>query len=248
MNDQDLDSAENQIATEETEHNVEQQNTPQIDSEAVKKAEEQEKNWRAMRQRQKELELEIQRRDELLDRVLKTQAPQAPQPVVEAEEPDEEFIPAGKVKGIAKRMQQPLEKKVQELEAKLAQQEQQKLIQNLRTQYSDFDDVVNVETLEMLEKQEPELAATIAQFKDPYKMGLHSYKYIKALNLAEKVPEARHKKETIQKLEKNAKAVQSPQAYEKRPMAQAVRAVQSREEQNKLYEEMMGYASKATGF
>lgn len=248
MNDQDLDSVENQVAPEETGHDVEQQNTPQVDSEAIKKAEEQEKNWRAMRQRQKELELEIQRRDELIDRVLKHQAPQAPQPVVEPDEPDEEFVPAGKVKGIAKRTVQPLEKKIQELENKIAQQEQQKLIQSLRSQYSDFDDVVNVETLEMLEKHEPELAATIAQFKDPYKMGLHSYKYIKALGLTEKVPEARRKKETIQKLEKNAKAVQSPQAYEKRPMAQAVRAIQSREEQNKLYEEMMGYASKATGF
>lgn len=247
MDEQDLNSEGQEIATLETVANESTHQEPiQNSSEAVNKAEEQDRNWRQMRQRQKEMEWELKQKDELLNKVLQAQQPQAVQPIAEVEEPDEEFVPAGKVKGIARKAVQPLEKKIQELENKLAQQDQQKLIQGLRSQYSDFDDVVNVDTLEILEKQEPELAATIAQFKDPYKMGLHSYKYIKALGLADKVPDARHKKEVIQKLEKNAKAVQSPTAYDKRPIAQAYVSTQA--DNKRIYEEMMGYAAKATGF
>lgn len=246
MNEQDLNSVEEEIASQETEHDVSMQNEPDLLAESVKKEEAKERDWRAMRQRQKEMEMEIQQKNELLNRFMQSQQPQAKQEVVEAEEPDEEYVPAGKVKGIARRTMQPLEKKILELEEKIAQQEQQKLIQSLRSSYSDFDDVVNVETLEMLEKNEPELAATIAQFKDPYKMGLHSYKYIKALGLAEKIPESRRSKEVVKKMEKNAKAVQSPTAYDKRPMAQAFKSTQA--DKTRLYEEMMQFASQATGF
>ena len=245
MNEQDLNSVEEEFAPQETEHNESEHHEQNQNAEAIKKAEEQERNWRAMRQRQKEMEMELKQKNELLDRFLQSQKPQAVQEVAEPEEADEDYVPAGKVKGIARRTVQPLEKKIQDLENKLAQQEQQKLIQSLRTKYSDFDDVVNVETLEILEKNEPELAATISQFKDPYKMGLHSYKYIKALGLVDKLPDTRRSKEVKDKMEKNAKAVQSPMAYDKRPMAQAFKSTQA--DKTKLYEEMMFFAGKASG-
>ena len=243
MNEQYQDSREIEVAPPETEHNESAQSESMVDAEATRKAQAQERDWRAMRQRQKEMEMEIRQKNELLERFL--QKPQAVQEFVEPEEPDEEYVPAGKVKGIARRTVQPLEKKIAELESKIAQQETQKLVQSLRSTYQDFDDVVNVETLELLEKNEPELAATIAQFKDPYKMGLQSYKYIKALGLKDKLPESRHTKEVIQKMEKNAKAVQSPVAYDKRPMAQAFKSTQA--DKTRLYEEMMHFAGKANG-
>lgn len=245
MTEQDLDSVEEEVATQETEQSESTHNEQELNAEAVKKADEQERNWRAMRQRQREMEMEIKQKNELLERFMQTQKPQPVQEVAEPEEADEEYVPAGKVKGIARRTVQPLEKKIQELEDKLAKQDQQKLIQSLRTQYTDFDDVVNVETLEMLEKNEPELAATIAQFKDPYKMGLHSYKYIKALGLVDKLPDTRRAKEVQKKIEKSSKAVQSPMAYDKRPMAQAFKSTQA--DKTALYEEMMFFAGKASG-
>lgn len=248
MDEQNLNSEEYEVAPQETDHNESMQDTQKSQAEAhrLEKEAEQERNWRAMRQREKDLEYQLKQRDELLERVLQSTRQQpVSQEVVEEDEPDEEYVPAGKVKGIARRTVQPLEKKIADLEAKIAQQEQQKLVQSLHSKYSDFDDVVNVETLEMLEKTEPELAATIAQFKDPYKMGLHAYKYIKALGLIDKLPEARHTKEVVQKLEKNSKAVQSPVAYDKRPMAQAFKSTQA--DKTRLYEEMMAYASKASG-
>lgn len=245
MIEQDLNSEGHEVAPQETDHNVSQHDEQSHQAEDQAREAAKDRDWRAMRQRQKELELEIRRRDELLDRVLKSQPNQVIPEIVEPEEPDEEYIPAGKVKGIARKTVQPLEKKIYELEQKLAQQEQEKLISSLRSKYSDFDDVVNVETLEMLEKNEPELAATIAQFKDPYKMGLHSYKYIKALGLTDKLSDARRSKEVVKKMEKNAKAVQSPTAYDKRPMAQAFKSAGVDSKQ--LYEEMMFYAGKANG-
>ena len=246
MSEQDLNSAEEEIATQElvaddsTHDNQEPDN-----SEAIKKADEQERNWKNMRQRQKEMEIAIKQKDEILEKLLQSQKPQAPTPIVEEEDPDEDYVPAGRVKGIARRTVQPLEKKIQELEARLSQQDEDKKIRQFRKQYPDFDDVVNVETLELLEKNEPDLAATIAQMKNPYTMGLHSYKYIKALGLADAVPNARRVKEVDKKLEKNSKAVQSPQAFDKRPMAQAFKSTAA--DQKRLYEEMMQYASQASG-
>ena len=246
MTEQDLNSEYEEVAPLESVDNESMQaQEPQLDVEAQRREETKERDFRALRQRQKEMEWELKQKDELLNRFMQTQQPKAQEPIAEPEDADDDYVPAGRVKGIARKAVAPLEKKIQELESKLAQQDQQKLIQNLRTQYSDFDDVVNVDTLEILEKQEPELAATIAQFKDPYKMGLHSYKYIKALGLLDKVPDARHKKEVVQKLERNSKTVQSPTAYDKRPMAQAF--VSSQADNKRLYEEMMGYAAKANG-
>jgi len=246
MDEQDLNSAENEFAPQDTGHDVSTQSEPNVQAEAQAREEAKERDWRAMRQRQKEMEYELKQKNEMLDKLMSNyQQPQARQEVVEPEEPDEEYIPAGKVKGIARKTVQPLEKKIEQLEQKIAQQEQDKLIRSLRSQYSDFDDVVNVETLEMLEKNEPELAATIAQFKDPYKMGLHSYKYIKALGLVDKLPDARRTKEVVQKMEKNAKTVQSPTSYDKRPMAQAFKSAGV--DNKALYEEMMFYAGQANG-
>lgn len=248
MNEQDQNSEEYEVATQETvdDESMQSQEESTVDIEAQRREEIKDRDFRAMRQRQKELEWEIKQRDEMLKLMQQQQQVYAPKQVEEPEDADEDYIPAGRVKGIARKTMQPLEQKIQELESKLAQQEQNKLIQNLRTQYSDFDDVVNVDTLEILEKQEPELAATIAQIKDSYKMGLQSYKFIKALNLAEKVPDARRKKEVNQRIEKNAKTVQSPTAYDKRPIAQAYVSTQA--DNKRLYEEMMGYAAKANGF
>lgn len=77
----------------------------------------------------------------------------------------------------------PLQKRIDELEMQLQQQSQFNRLNSLKGKFSDFDEVVNPETLAILEEQEPELAQTICELKDPYKIGVQSYKYIKALNI-----------------------------------------------------------------
>ena len=61
------------------------------------------------------------------------------------------------------------EKKLNAWEKK---REAERFHERLRSKYSDFDDIVNSETIALLEKKEPELATTIADLQDPYKMGL----------------------------------------------------------------------------
>lgn len=225
--------------TQVQEEPKEQQKQTQID-------ESQERNWKAVRSRISELEKEVRKKDELIEKALSMQTVQAPVEKVheEPEEPDEEYVSKGKVKNIAKRTVEPLEKKIQELENRIAQQKQQELIQSLRSRYSDFDEVVNAETLNLLEEKEPELAKIIEDLRDPYKIGIQAYKYIKSSGLMEELPNKRRSKEVEKRLDKNEKTVQSPQAYEKRPMAQAFRLTEA--EKSKLQEEMMHYAGMAS--
>ena len=68
-------------------------------------------------------------------------------------------------------------------------QHEDQFMDRLNRQYSDFSEVVNPETLSILEEKEPELAATIADLKDPYKIGVQSYKYIKAMGLSKTATE-----------------------------------------------------------
>jgi len=136
----------------------------------------------------------------------------------------------------------------QEFEALESAREKNRFRERLKSKYSDFDLVVNDSTIKLFEQKEPELAATIAESQDPYKMGLQTYMYIKSMGLYDD-NEDRHSKEVIDKIDKNKKSIQTPQAYDKRPMAQAFDFGNlSKSEKEKLYTEMMGYASLSSGF
>ena len=237
---------ENEVATQEvTDDSTQAENevqTPQVDE----KAEEQERNWRAMRQRDKEKEIALKQKDDEIAamRAVLAQVAQPQKPVQEEEQIDlEEYSTYGGVQKVARKTVQPLEEKIAHLEGLIKKQDEEKRIRDFRKQYPDFDDVVNVETLELLEKREPELANDIAQSTDPFMMGFRSYKTIKALGLQADVPTSRRVAEVDKKIEQNKKTVQSPQAYDKRPMAKAFKTTAA--DQKRLYEEMMGFASQA---
>lgn len=245
MEDQTLNSEEEEVATQETDVNETEAQPEETQETVDERALEQERNWKAMRQRQKELEMKLEQKDQMLNEFIKAQQQRSvPQPQEEAFDPTDYSTYAG-VEKVAGKKLQPLEQKIADLEAKLAQQEQTKLVNSLKSQFPDFDDVVNVETLELFEKTEPELAKTI-NTADPYKFALQAYKLIKAYGITDQLPGARRKKEINQKLEQNKKTVQTPQAYDKRPMAQAYRISQA--EEKRLVEEMLHCASKCTGF
>lgn len=245
MEEDTQDSSELEVAPQ-GESNDSTQSEPSQEIKAYQDREaEKERDWRAMRQRQKEMEYALKQKDEILEKLLSNQKQREQAPIVDEEEPDDDFVPAGKVKGIARRTVQPLEKKIEDLQAKIEKQEQDKLIGNFKMQFPDFNDVVNIETLEILETKEPELAATISQLKNPYTMCLQTYKYIKAFGFADEVQNARRVKEIDKKIEKNSKSVQSPQAFDKRPMAQTFKSTAA--DKKRLYEEMMFYAGQASG-
>ncbi len=210
----------------------------------------QDRNWREMRKAQDELIQKTKLQEEMIARLLSVQKPVEPAVDHEWEElekiADDEHIPKGKVKKLINKAKQDAAQSAQEaVEKAFEQREKSRFMDKLKSQFSDFDDIVNPETLSLLEENDPQLAITIAEVKDPYKIGLQSYKYIKALGLADKVPQARRVKEVEKKLEQNAKTVQSPQAFDKRPMAQAFRLTET--EKRDLYNEMMEAASRAGG-
>lgn len=206
----------------------------------------QDRNWKELNRAKRELEKKVKMQDELLEKFLRNQAPQ---PVQHQEPddldqiPDDDYVPKGKQKKLVKKEVEPLQRRIDELEAKLQQQAQVNQFETLKRKYSDFDEVVNPDTIAIFEEQEPELAQAIIETQDPYKKWIQTYKYIKASNISEQVPKARRAREIDKKVESNKKTVQSPQAFDKRPMAQAFKLTDA--ERSKLYEEMMHYASQA---
>lgn len=228
-----------EIATHETTNQeATQQQQPVVEDK-------QERNWKAAREKQRELERELRLQKEMNEKLMQLATQNAPK---QQEIPDEldsladdEFISKGKVKQLITRQAAKIAQ--EETQKMLQQQHQSQFMVRLKSQYPDFDDVVNADTLALLEEQKPELANTIAELKDPYKIGVSSYEYIKALNLGSQSPTARRAKEVEKKLADNAKTVQSPQAYDKRPMAQAYKITEA--ENKKIYEEMTMYARQA---
>lgn len=207
----------------------------------------QERNWKAMRERQRELERELKLYKEVAEKALLS-APQQPvkKEIDELDAiPEDEFIPVGQVKKLVEKKAAAAAQKAakEEAEKLFQQQHNAQFLQRLQNKFNDFSDVVNSETIALLEENEPELAESIAELKDPYKMGVQSYKYIKALKLEEQSTSTRRKRETEKKLVENTKTVQTPQAYDKRPMAQAFKLTKA--EESKLYEEMINFARMA---
>lgn len=209
---------------------------------------------KAMRLKNAELERELKQLREAQMQMMQAQlAAQQPQPQAEPDEfdkiGDEEFIPLGKVKKLTEKNSQKVLKNTEELvrqevQKALQKREQDQFMDRLNRQYSDFSEVVNPETLSILEEKEPELAATIADLKDPYKIGVQSYKYIKAMGLSKAATENRRIKEIDKAIEKQEKAVQSPMAFDKRPIAQAFKLTDAMKKD--LYREMHGYAAMAS--
>lgn len=230
MEESEENSEVNEVAPQETESETheEQREDPQ------------ERNWREMRQRYTEMEKALRERDEFI--MKNFQAPKQQEPE-EPDLPDDEYINYGGIKKFAQKAVNPLKKEIEELKAQLHKKNQQDRFESLRNRYPDFNDVVTQESIALFEQKEPELAEQIAKNTDPYEVGLQSYKYIKYSGILDEVPKKRRRKEVEEKIEKNSKTVQSPQAYEKRPMAQAFRM--TKEEESEIMAEMMHFANQA---
>lgn len=233
-----------QVVPDPTIENHEEQQVAQVKAEEDR----QDRNWKAVRDRQKELERDLKMQRELNDKLLAMASQAVPRPpeIDELDQiGDDEYISKGKVNALVHKKASKIAEDIanRKVEEAFKQREQLNFLDNLKRKFADFDDVVNADTLALLDNNDPELAQTIADLKDPYKMGVQSYKYIKALGLADKVPESRRANEIEKKLEKNAKTIPSPQAFDKRPMAVAFKLSES--EKTELYREMMGFASQA---
>lgn len=246
--------------TDENQNSEMQEVAPQVETQVneVESQKNQEpvtnQHLKAMRLKNAELERKVKQFEELQMQFMQAQlansAPVRQQEVDEFDKiGDEEFIPLGKVKKLAEKNTQKVLKNAEDLirnevQKHFKQQEDNQFMDRLNNKYSDFSDVVNPETLSILEEKEPELAATIAELKDPFKIGMQSYKYIKAMGLTQTAKESRREKEIDKAITKSEKTVQSPMAYDKRPIAQAFKLTDAMKKD--LYREMHGYAALAS--
>lgn len=230
---------------EETSENnaVQEVVTPEVENHSPQpQADSQEKNWREVRQQLAELKRQNQEKDDLIRSIYESQQKQ--QQPKEPEIDLDEYANYGGVQKVAKKTVEPIQKEIEELRQELKKSKQKELFNEMRSKYPDYDDVVNPETIALLEEKEPELANSIALIKDPHAMTIQTYKFIKASGILDEVPSKRRQKETQKQIEKNEKTIQSPQAYDKRPMAQAFKMTE--QEKSKLWEEMNQYASLAS--
>lgn len=203
----------------------------------------QDRNWRELRKAKEEWEREAKFQREqnewLRNQMSRPQTQVQPEEDILGEIAKEEYVPGEKVARGLKKIQEGFDKKLQAIENSYKQNQQNSLIQDLKREYPDFDDVVNPDNLELLENQNPRLAKAIAASNDPYLMAIQSYEYLKSKGLAGKEPKVT---ETERKIEQNKKTVQSPMAYEKRPMAQAFQMTDAMKKE--LFREMNQYAQQ----
>lgn len=195
-------------------------------------------------------QLEEERRERKVERELlqklvsQSSGPQQVQNPVEENILDDlakqEYVEGPKVAKALQKQREDFRKEIDEVKKTYAAQQQNSLISELKREFPDFDQVVNPETLAELEEKNPRLATAIARSNDPYLMAIQSYEYIKAKSLSSKPAESKRAKETEAKIEQNKKIVQSPQAYDKRPMAAAFQMTKDMEKE--LQKEMMTYA------
>ena len=205
-------------------------------------------HFRRLENSKKDLERELRMQRELNEKLLTMATQLAPRQEAVVDEldkmSDDELLPKGQVKRlVAKEKEKIIQDAVGEIEKRFEQREQLKFKERLQRQFTDFDEVVNPETMALFEEKHPELAQAIVESKDPYKIGLQTYHYIKSMGMSEKSADSRRAKEVDKKIEQNKKTVPSPASYEKRPMAQAFQMTDTLKKQ--LYNEMMGFAKLA---
>ena len=250
-----MDEVENvssiqEVALPETEATQEvqaqEQSAPAVDQQ-------QDKDWVKRLRRDREdgvrREKELKAQNEMLQQLL-TKQPQwsTPQPVEEDlldTISKQDYVAGETVAKAVKRLESKFEKKFQEQEERHAEKAKINILNDAKREYPDFDQVVNSETLEILEETNPRLAASLAKTmkEDPYSFAIQSYEYIKSKGLSKTSSQIQRANETDKKIEQNKKAVQSPQAFDKRPMAQAFQMTDKMKEE--LRKEMYGFAQQA---
>jgi hypothetical protein len=167
----------------------------------------QEKNWRELREPKEEWEREAKYQREqnewLRNQFSKSPAPQQ----VEAQEDilseisKQEYVEGEKVARGLKKLEEGFNRKLQEIENSYKKSHQNNLLQDLKKEFHDFDDVVTLENLDLLEQQNPRLAKAIAASNDPYLIAVQSYEYLKSKGIGKpKVTEVERKIEQNKKV------------------------------------------------
>lgn len=147
----------------------------------------QENNFKALRERAERAERE---REELMKYVLESKKSEQPvkQKIAEPEIEEEDFdfsvdddaLIEGKQ---AKRLAAELKKVRQEMKKMQSQSSESATEARIKAQYPDFDSVVNNATVQQLNTEYPEIAATLRDTKDLYSKATAAYKIMKKFGI-----------------------------------------------------------------
>jgi len=142
----------------------------------------QQENFRALREKAERAERE---RDELYRRLQQAEAQKA--------EPEEDFSLNVKEEDLVEgkhlsKVNRKIDRRIKQLEDQINRQQQaiaeSSVETRLKVQYSDWDNVVNAQNIEMLKSEYPELAQTIVNSNaDLYGKGVSAYTLIKKLGI-----------------------------------------------------------------
>lgn len=171
----------------------------------AKPKEEQERNWKAFRdkqeQLQKELEKERQKREEyeqILYQKLSSQTQEAKEEVDEfASISDDEWLTKKQSQKLAQKLAEEAVNKA--LERERVRMSEENLPSRLTSQFQDFNSVVTEDNVRQLKTLEPEVAHALSQIGDKYAQAVAAYKYIKMI-----VPKAQEQTEYKERVQKNA--------------------------------------------
>jgi hypothetical protein len=217
------------------------------DSDSAQVDERSNRAFAELRIQKRELEKKAKMQEELLQQLINQRS--QPQVVVPEEEDvieqlsKQEYVAGQDVAKAFKKLEQRMNSQVEEVKKSYSSHQQNSLLSEVKREYADFDQVVNPETLDLIEETNPRLAASLAKTMkdDPYSFAIQSYSYIKAQGL-NKSNQSKKVTETEKKIEQNKKTIPSPQVYDKRPMAQAFKETDEMKKQ--LYREMKGFAQQ----
>lgn len=140
-----------------------------------------ERNFKALREKAERAERE---RDELIQKMRDIET--AKQKVQEEQDDDWGISEDDIVEGKHLRK---LKKELRNLQSQLKDNEQRSyqmaLEARLKIQFPDFDSVVSKENVEKLQKEYPEIAATLSSSKDLYSSAVSAYTFIKKIGISE---------------------------------------------------------------
>lgn len=143
-----------------------------------------EENFRALREKTERLERE---RDDAIRLAQSIYAQQNKQPTPPEEDDDVRLSDSDFVEGTHLNK---VQKKIKKLEGKLQEYEKNAqtytIESRLKSQFPDFDAIVNVDNLKMLREYEPAVADAILAAPDLYNQGVLAYKMVKQMNVAPK--------------------------------------------------------------
>lgn len=159
-----------------------------------------ERNFRELREKTERLERERNEMQRRMFELEQRNAPKAPEPEPEFTFGDDDLV-EGKV----------LKKYIKNVERKMEdyQRRQQEITTEtmLKSRFTDFDAVVNEQTIEKLRQDYPEVAASLHAQPDPYTKLSAAYKLIKNLNIYD--PKAAEYEEDRAVVQKNLKQPRS---------------------------------------